>query len=480
MVDLICFSRKTVVLFFLVTFAAVVTGEQSDDIDDSGVYDPAMAAHRRNLPQIMKIYNRDKKQFAADESIMVRPGLLASRKKKTVQIYADSTGLGEGDTIEFYLIGDESAHAYEALAISFAKPGDVRDALIFIGMEPGRGVDYNNLCFWPKGERVEVSVESASTNIVFDPLPLSEFLWDYESQKSVMTGGFVFSGSLFTDENSSNGEKVLAADNFDPFSIISDYNDPATIMDIPLRSVKGDAYGDNTINTKHKLPVGSLLKLTMQPENTNGVKRVLNLQLNINAGTATTSTLADVSFDMADTDAVSTNHYANLTLLLAAISRLVDDNKDPFVTLNFSPELTLSTCNRLAVLFEKIDTDRGIRIEPPLPGQLYHKAFIPDERMRERQNRYIQPLELHLKLFEGKVDATVIKIDEFWGTADEPTLTPRLFPVDLHGGLVGAVRDTKDKHSILLIFADGNIRLGQLLDYIKPLRDSHKFIHIYL
>ena len=470
--NIMCFS-----LFMLC--AATVMGEP-DDIDDSGVYDPAMAAHRRNLPKIMKIYRRNKQQYAADESVMVRPGLLASRKKQTVQIYADSTGLGEGDTIEFYLIGDESAHAYEALAISFAKPGDVRDALIFIGMEPGRGVNYNNLQFWPKGERVEISVESASTNITFDSMPFSELLWDYESQKSVMTGGFVFSGSLFTDENSNDGEQVLAADNFDPFSIISDYNDPATILDIPLRSVKGDVYGNNTINTKHKLPIGTLLKLTMQPENTNGVKRVLNLQLNINAGTSSTSTLADVSFDMADRDARSTNHYADLTQLLAAISRLVNDGKDPFVTLSFSPELTLSTCRQLAVLFEKIDTDRGIRIEPPLPGHLYHKAYIPDERMRERQNRYIQPLELHLKLLDGKLDATVIKIDEFWGTADEPVLTPKLFPVDLHGGLVGAVRDTKDEHSILLIFADGNIRLGQLLDFIKPLRDSHKYIHIYL
>jgi hypothetical protein len=52
--------------------------------------------------------------------------------------------------------------------------------------------------------------------------------------------------------------------------------------------------------------------------------------------------------------------------------------------------------------------------------------------------------------------------------------------VALHGGLEQTVKDTGVKMKILLIFADGNIRLGQLMNYIKPLRSSYELVHVYL
>ena len=59
---------------------------------------------------------------------------------------------------EFFIIGEQSGHGYEAVAVSFASAADIVDGLVFIGMERGRPVDFEKLCLWPKGERVKVSV----------------------------------------------------------------------------------------------------------------------------------------------------------------------------------------------------------------------------------------------------------------------------------------------------------------------------------
>jgi len=443
------------------------------------VYDPAMQAHSKNIFTIEKQYRLDKEQFGKDDNFMVRMGLLASRSNQTVTVYADSTGLGTGETIEFYLIGDESSHSYEALLISFASPSDVRDALTFIGMEPGRAVDYDKLRFWPKGERVEITADSLSASNSFTSLPLSDFLLNYETHKSGLTNGFVFTGSKIVADES--GKQVPSAELGDPHSIISDYNEYNSILDIPIRSIKGDAYGDNTVNTKHALAIGTMLRLTIRPEYTDGSKRVLNLQLNAICGNSATSDISDVSFALVDSGLKTTNRYENITALASALSSLVKQGKDPFVTLKFDHKLSLANCHKLAAAYDMMQSQGSIRIEPPLPGELLYKAFIPDEHLRKRENRYIQPLELHLKLLDGKLDATLIKVDEFWAPAAvTPVLTPKIYPVVLHGGLVDAIKDTEVKHDILLIFADADIQLGQLLDYIKPVRGTHRFIHIYL
>jgi hypothetical protein len=437
-----------------------------------------MTAHEKNIPAIEKQYLRDKQQFGKDSDFMVRMGLLASRSNHTVTVYASASGLGAGETIEFYLIGEESSHSYESLLVSFASPVDVREALIFIGMEPGRVVNYENLEFWPKGERVDVSVDSLSESNAFTDVPISDFLLNYETQKAGLTNGFVFTGSrLIKDES---GEMAPSAELHDPHSIISDYNEYNSIMDIPIRSIKGDAYGDNTVNTNHHLSIGCMLRLKIRPEYTDGTKRVLNLKLNAICGNSATSDLTNISFALVDSDRNTANSYKNVTALVAGLSNLVKQGKDPFVTLKFDHNLSLASCHKLAIIFDMIQAQGNMRIEPPLPGELIYKAFIPEERLRVRENRYIQPLELQLKLHDEKLDATLTKINEFWGTAAVPVLTPEVYPVVLHGGLTAAIKDTGVKKDIMLIFADSNIRLGQLLDYIKPIRKSHRFIHIYL
>lgn len=472
--------RLTTVFLLMLGLCLLVETSVGQLVD--GVYNPELEAHLKNAPWVDKQFEIDKNKHKGDANVMVRRGLIASRNAKIVQVYADSTGLNDGDTIEFYLVGEDSANGYEALSISFASPGDVREALMFIGMAPGEGVDYDALRFWPKGERVKIRVRGAGTNSNFKSVPLESLLWNCAEQKAVLSEGFVFTGSSFVPEDidDKDSKRVLAADKFDPHSIISDYNESTSVLDVPFRAPKGDEYGDNTVNVKNKLKRGDLLMFTMRPEFTNQVKRVQEMRLYLGAGSTNVTTLADVDVALIDKTTGVTNNYSNLDELLVAFKAMVDDNKDPFVTLDFSRDLPLHICNLLALLLDSIDSAGGIRIEPPLKGDLYYRAFMPDERMRERDKRYIQPLELHLKLYDNKIDGTLIKVNEIWGTGNTPKLDPEIFPVSLHGGIKNAVDETKVKYPVLLVFPEGNITLGDLMDYIAPIRNSYKYINIYL
>jgi hypothetical protein len=283
------------------------------------------------------------------------------------------------------------------------------------------------------------------------------------------------------DDESNPGKKIVTASHYDPFSIISDYNESVSVMDIVLRSSKGDAYGDNTVNSKFRQKKGALLRLDMQPEYIDGRKRVVNLLVNSLPGEAgATSVVVNVSFKVKNLDNGTVDSYLSLDKFFKALRKIIDGGQDPFLTLRFSEELNLSECRKLAAFFGGIESDKGVRIEPPLKGDLFFKAFVPDDRMRKRENRYIQPLELHLRKLNGKLDGTVVKIDESWGAGNEPILKPKLMPVALHGGLKQAVKDSGVKLRILLIFAEGDIKLGELLDYIKPIRATHDLIHIYI
>jgi len=445
-----------------------------------GVNDAAWVAHQTNTEWVTNRYKSDLKQFADDAAIMVRRGLLASRHDHTVQVYADSTGLREGDTIEYYLIGEGSSHAYEALAISFAAPAAIYEALEFVGMSPGHGVDYERLHLWPKGERVRIMVEGVAANAQFGPLPLENLLWGYTKGQPAPADGFVFTGSRHVPARGDGAKLALAAAQHAPFSIISDYNEPDTILDVPFRATKGDAYGDNTVNARYELEAGSLLRFTMRPEYTNGFKRVLELELQAYPRKTGGTDPSDVAFTLVETGSGATNTYADIVGLLAALAGHVDSGGDPFATLDFSRSLNLRQCQTLSQVLSGIETERGIRIEPPQPGALYYRAFIPDERFRERAERYMQPLELHLRILDNRVDGYLVRIEETWGTDVHPTLKTQSFPLDFYKDLPDAIRDTGIAHPILLIYADGNIQLGALLDLIAPIRESHKFIHIYL
>ncbi|MST00865.1 MAG: hypothetical protein EXS29_06100 [Pedosphaera sp.] len=97
--------------------------------------------HAQNKQLAVRAHEDNLKKFARDTNILVRPGLIADRKKRRVEVMVERTALGADAPCEFTVIDETSDHGYEALLLSFAKPSDVHRAIQFIGTEPGGAFD---------------------------------------------------------------------------------------------------------------------------------------------------------------------------------------------------------------------------------------------------------------------------------------------------------------------------------------------------
>ena len=92
--------------------------------------------HEENKQEAVRAYESNRKKHAGDTNILVRPGLVADKKARRVEVMVERTALQPNAPCEFTVIDETSDHGYEALLISFAKPSEVHRALQFIGAEP--------------------------------------------------------------------------------------------------------------------------------------------------------------------------------------------------------------------------------------------------------------------------------------------------------------------------------------------------------
>src|SRR5262245_353362 len=61
-------------------------------------------------------YQQNLEKYKGNADILVLPGLLASRKEKSVRLWCRATGLHPKDPLEFFIIPADSGKDYEALA----------------------------------------------------------------------------------------------------------------------------------------------------------------------------------------------------------------------------------------------------------------------------------------------------------------------------------------------------------------------------
>ena len=74
------------------------------------------------------------------ETLKVWPGVVADKQKGEVRLLAEAVGHRAGITAEFLLVGPLSDRAYEAAAVTVAKPGDIARAVEYLGVARGGGV----------------------------------------------------------------------------------------------------------------------------------------------------------------------------------------------------------------------------------------------------------------------------------------------------------------------------------------------------
>ena len=208
-------------------------------------------------------------------------------------------------------------------------------------------------------------------------------------------------------------------------------------------------------------------------------KRVIDLLLSVDGEPATVS-LNDLRFSL-KSGASELNKEPSLTSVLAAVSGLVDDGRDPYVSLQFGAGVSLQALHDLCALLSSVDTEKGMRIEPPRPGQLFYKAFAPASTFLDRESRMAQPWELRLVSKESGVTAILTRIEETWKAGQpRPDLKPINYEVATPEALKQALQQYGPGLPVILVIAQPRITHGQLMTFLAPVLPIHSTIHVFL
>ena len=401
-------------------------------------------------------------------------GIVADREAHTVELIAESCGLNANNTVEFLLIGPGSEKGYEAFAQSFATCGDVVRALEFIGVRRGRIADPAQYSYWSKGERVVVESAPFAGG---EWTPIENWVLDRRTGAALIPAGFVYTGSQWKGDG---GEAVCVADVDQPRSILATYNERFGVFDVPRRAPQGSVYENFVQFPDRVLPEGELLRVRMRPmAREDGRQRVRNLVLRVSQGEG--EGLAASRFSLFE-GAVTLVDGGDAAAVFTQFKEMADGKFDPFVTLDFDPDVTLGSAILVATALDKIDGESGIRVEAPLAAQPYYRAFLPDPEWRERTNRASQPWELAFeKGGDGKWNATATFIAEDWSDPNslDPKLSPQDIPVESWDALLAKTKELKGLAS-MFVFAPADMPLSAVTPAIEKLADPRFSFHFFV
>lgn len=434
----------------------------------------AEAAHRGNLAKFKDV-----------DHVLVLPGLFADRQQKRVEIFVEATGIEPQTIVEFLLIDAASSKGYEALLWSHARPSDIHRALEFIGMTPGKRFHPGKLQFWPKAERVLTGIGAVGDD---KRIPLESLIIDKVTGRVLPAAGFVFTGSMTVSKPGMPDKKSYAADVIDPKSVVSIFNDATCVLDVPRRAPQNAVYGKQLVAPAYRFKKHELLTVTLEPELKDGKKRVVDLSLVVKPDSGADPKLP-VAFELVDSRGKAVTERRGLADVLSALGALKRDGRDPFVSVRFGSDLKLGVVRQVCRLVQAIDTERGIRVEPPAKGQIYYEAFLPSARLLDRNTRVVDPWEAHLQRDKsGRLDAKLMQHrSKFVNGKSEETV--RSEDVASSAGLrkhldAEAARRKKEGRRpgprVLLVFGDSEFKYGQLVEFLTPAMTTHNVVHVFL
>ncbi len=353
------------------------------------------AVARAQGPADMQIITDDvRKEFATElkqnqllaktnKDLFARQGILANRKTRELELLAFATGLAKDAPAEFLLVGP-GGKDYESYAVTIAKPSEIHAALEFIGMKPGRPVDNRAFQFWPKGERVDILYEFKHDGKQVK-LPPSDLILDGRTGKPLPNMGWVFVGSR---KEKKDGKELYLADNVG--DIITDFNSPWTVFDIPYQADQGGVYGSLVANPKYLVKVGTRIRVRIKPQLPANQKRVVAYDVLVKGG--------DKGLQITVTNEKNTKvlEAGSFKGFLDLLMGQVKKKKDIFTRFTFGDQVAIGPLVELCAMINQLIQKKVIRIEAN-PKQLYYQSFLPQKNWREPKNRMVQPIELHLK-----------------------------------------------------------------------------------
>ena len=428
------------------------------------------AADDKAAEEAKNAYEANLVKHRGNADVLVLPGLVADRKSKQVRIWGKATGVGHGDPVEFFVIPPDSGKEYEAMVVGFVKPSDVHRALEFIGMKGGRAVNFAANQFWPKGERVLMTVEwEQAGKAGLQRVRAEELVIDARTGKALAKTGLVFTGSFWIKPEEEGGKERYAADVVDPRAIAANFNCWAAVMDVPRQAIQGEVYGSQKLNPAYQFAAGQGVQIVLEPEYKDGRVRVVDLSLRAEIGAR------GVEFVLKDAAEKKVNEGPTLVHVLAACNTLIEGGRDPFVAVSVDERMTVEQVRELYQLLMSVEGEEGIRIEGPAEGELFCRAFFPREDWRERKNRLGRPWELHL---EGGKDGTLIlpadEIDDNRGMGD---LT---FKVKSGEEVAKVLTEKSDRFSMsVCVFVPGKMRYGEMMGFLRAGMKTHKTVYVF-
>lgn len=430
-------------------------------------------------------YEQNQVTYRGNVDMLVRPGLLADRKQKWVKLWARATSVSASDPIEFFAIPLESGKDYESISVTFAKPSDVHAALEFLGMKGGRPVNFAENQFWPKGERVIMTFEWDQPAPADQPgrpptaqkVHAEQLIVDSHSGATLPDQGFVFVGSYLLPPQE-GGKPAYAADVIDSKAIASDYNNRATVLDIPRQAPQGAVYSSQKLNPAFRFTPGQPVTMMLRPERADGPPRVVDLDLYVSMPAGATGPQS-AAYVLKDASGKAMGRRTTLVDLLASFEEVGEAKQDPFVTIHMDDAMTLASVRQVYQVLQVMDVPSGIRIEAAPPGNVYYRAFFPNEDWRDRTKRLGRPWEAHFVYREHQAAATLIlpadEIDDNGGQGDLK------FAVGSAQEMARVLAEKSGRFSqTVYIFAPGSMPYGALMSFVGPAMKTHPGMFVFL
>jgi hypothetical protein len=404
----------------------------------------------------------------------VWPGVVADTAARTVTAVIEAVGdRGVHYPPEFIVVGEASEKDYESLAVLLAKPSDVARALEAIGVPRGRPIQPQAFRFWPRGERVLLAVRPFAGG---PERPIGACVSDQQTGKG-MSNAFIYVGSVWREDG------TCEADSPSPGSVVSTYNETATVLDAPRMISQNAAYGRYVIEPG-VMDNETLWCLILRPERAaDAPPRVAPVELTVQPRAGLDKPpagIADLEWVRQEPGGgVATNATEEA---MKGLMKLVQSGREPHVALRFDDRLTVKAMTELTPVIAAIEGEDGIRVDGPPDGQLYYKAYQPKPEWRAREKRLMQPYELRI-VRDGETGwrKTFVQIHEDW--SDESSLNPKLtvrpYPFQDWGELAEHVEKLGPGQSVLLVFAPADAPLSAFMDGVRRVQKTLPTVYVF-
>ena len=382
--------------------------------------------------------------------------VVADKAAGTVTFLAEATGLGIGDTVEFFVCGPLSDRAYETVFISVAKPEDIAAAVESLGVPRGVPTSYELARLWPEGERLAITVrpvggeEAEMTAVVKDSLKEgARFL----EQGVVYTGG----------ERAADGS-LVASTNI-PCAVLALYNHAPSALQLPPSLEQSNAYG--RIQVSREFKPGDLVEIKLKKLELGRVREFV-------------CSVSPSGCKVLDSKGavLSSGKFQEVAEYIRGESK---KGLDIYLRLAFSPDTTVTFARACARLFDGFDGTVA-KLNGCEKGQFYAKAFLPEASWRNRKQRIAQPFEIYPS---GKGKGKFIFVEEFWEKDSEsidPELKPHEREYKSYEELLKFISETGrqgGKMFTAFVYLPEGAALGPALDVMEALRPRIMFFYVF-